>query len=280
MSSSPHHSTADAPILSELSLHGRRALITGGGSGIGRAIAIALAEAGARVRVGGRRESALTATAEAITAAGGEAVVEVVDVTSESAVSDCAARILESWGGIDIVVNCAGSLLFKPFVPLPGLRPSHLPDFATPISAEQWADILGVHVGGAIAVLRALAPTMLEQRNGRVINVTTASLGRTGRFTTGYDVSKAALAQLTRSLGYEWARFGVTVNSIAPGHFPTEMTQELHESEQGQRYLENRIPMRRTGDVRDLGATAVFLASDRAGFLTGQTLYVDGGESL
>jgi NAD(P)-dependent dehydrogenase (short-subunit alcohol dehydrogenase family) len=268
------------PVLCELALDGRRALVTGAGSGLGRAIAVALGEAGARLRVAGRRPAALAATAQEIAARGGEAVVEVLDVTSEAAVERCAERIAEEWGSIDIVVNCAGNLLFKPFVPLPGLRPEHLPEFSRPISAEEWADVFAVHVGGPAALLRCLGPAMLEQRHGRVINVTTASLGRTGRFTTAYDVAKAALAQLTRSLAHEWARFGVTVNALAPGHFPTEMTGELHTTEQGQRYLEARVPMRRAGDVRDIGAAAVFLASDRASYVTGQTLYVDGGESL
>jgi NAD(P)-dependent dehydrogenase (short-subunit alcohol dehydrogenase family) len=267
-------------ILQELSLEGRRAFVTGGGSGIGREIAIALAEAGASVWVAGRREAQLAETRDRIAAAGREAHASVLDVSSEEAVERVAAEVLERQGGIDIVVNSAGHLLFKPFVPLPGFRPPDQPEFGRPLSREQWDGIFSVHVGGAAAVLRAFAPAMLEQRHGRVINVTSDVVGRIGRFTSAYDAAKAALDQMTRSLAHEWARFGVTVNSIAPGHFATAMTREIHESEQGQRYLMSRIPMRRTGDLRDLGAAAVFLASDRAGFLTGQTLFIDGGETL
>jgi NAD(P)-dependent dehydrogenase (short-subunit alcohol dehydrogenase family) len=176
------------------------------------------------------------------------------------------------------VVNNAGNLIPKPFVDLPAdERPRSLPP---PLSYEDWRSSHAVHLDAAFHVLQAFAPDMLARRHGRVVNIVSTALGRTVGFTSAYDSAKAALAQLTRSLAFEWARYGVTVNAISAGQFSTRMSAQLHETESGRAWLKKRIPMRRVGDLAEIGRLAVVLAGDEMPFLTGQVIALDGGETL
>ena len=150
----------------------------------------------------------------------------------------------------------------------------------TPLTYEDWRSTQDVHLDGAFHVLQAFAPPMLARRQGRVINIVSTALGRTVPFCSAYDAAKAALAQLTRSLAFEWARYGVTVNAIAAGQFPTRLSSQLHETEAGRAWLSKRIPMRRPGDLAEIGRLAVMLADDQMQFLTGQIIALDGGETL
>lgn len=261
-------------------LGGAVALVTGAGRGIGRAVALELARHGADVAVVARSATEVEATAEAVRHLGRRSFAVTGDVTDPGSVDRAAGRALDELGTVDILVNNAGSMLFKPLVPLPGLRPGHLPDFAAPTTDAEWQGQLGVHLSGAFYFMRALGPHMLDRGYGRVINIGSVAVHRSARFSSAYEAAKGGLSTLTRSVGKEWARHGVTVNCIAAGHFHTELSRELHETEDGQRWLGGRIPMRRSGELWEIGQLVVYLAGPWAGFLTGQVIDFDGGESL
>jgi NAD(P)-dependent dehydrogenase (short-subunit alcohol dehydrogenase family) len=266
------------PSSSASELAGRTALVTGAGRGIGRAIACALADAGAAVVLTSRTGAELAETAATVRGSGALAATVEADVSDRDQVAELHRAALALTGQIDIVVNNAGNLIAKPFVDLPAdERPRSLPPALT---YEDWRSSHAVHLDGAFHVLQAFGPDMLARRHGRVINIISTALGRTVPFTSAYDTAKAALAQLTRSLAFEWARYGVTVNAIAAGQFSTRLSAQLHETESGRAWLQKRIPMRRTGDLAEIGRLAVVLASDQMPFLTGQVIALDGGETL
>lgn len=203
----------------------------------------------------------------------------VADVTDPDQMRRGVGEVVDRLGPIDIVVNNAGNLLFQPLVPLPGYRP-HVPGFGSPVTDDAWRQTLATHLDAAFYVLREVAPHMLEARWGRVVNIASSSVARPARFTPVYDAAKGAIVALTRSLAKEWARYGVTVNAIGPGQFRTDMTAAMHDDPTGREWMLSRVPMRRAGELPELGLMAVFLCSNAASFATGQLVYVDGGETL
>lgn len=257
----------------------RRALVTGAGRGLGRATALALAASGVDVVLTARTRTEIEETAEKVRGEGVRALAVTADVGSAEQVRALREQVDQEFGGVDIVVNNAGQLLYKPLVPLPGLAPI-TPDFETPVSDDEWHDIMRTHVDGAFHVLREFAPGMLERRFGRVVNVTSNVIGRAVPYTSVYDVAKGALVQLTRTLAFEWARHGVTVNAVAAGHFPSGMSAAQFADERLHSWMVKRIPMRRTGDPAEFASLVCYLTSDAAGFVTGEVVTVDGGETL
>jgi NAD(P)-dependent dehydrogenase (short-subunit alcohol dehydrogenase family) len=149
-----------------------------------------------------------------------------------------------------------------------------------PVSDEEWYATLNTHVSASFFALRELAPGMLENRWGRVINITSAARSRVVPFCAPYAMAKGALASFTRSLAHEWAEYRVTVNSIAPGHFHTVMSADLHEIPKSREWMMKRIPMHREGEFSELGALALYLVSEAAAYVTGQEIFIDGGEAL
>ncbi len=268
-----------------LILLGRTAVVSGAGRGIGHAIATSLAAAGASVAALARDEDQLAELRGGIERAGGRCIGIPTDIRDAAQIDAAQHAILAEFGHVDILVNNAGNLIKRPVVPLPveagekvGQPGSGPADQA--MTDEEWDSVLDTHVRGALALIRAFTPGMLDRGFGRVINTLSSSVARSPSLTASYQVAKGAMHQLPKALAKEWAAYGVTVNGIAPGHFHTTMTRALHESDEGQAWLRERIPMRHTGDVRELGALAVHLSSDLASFITGQTIYVDGGETL
>jgi NAD(P)-dependent dehydrogenase (short-subunit alcohol dehydrogenase family) len=268
-------------------LVGRAALVSGAGRGLGRAIATSLAEAGAVVCAVSRNTEELETFTASINADGGRALAFAADIRQPGDRERLRDAVLNEVGVIDILVNNAGNLAKKPIVALPvdgstghkvGQPGSGPADVA--MTDEEWDSVLDTHVRGSLHLIRSFVPGMLEQRRGRVINIGSSAVARSANLTVSYQVAKGALLQLTKGLAKEWAAFGITVNTIAPGQFRTSMTRALHDSAEGQAWLKERIPMRRTGDARELGALAVHLAGDLASFITGQTIFVDGGETL
>jgi NAD(P)-dependent dehydrogenase (short-subunit alcohol dehydrogenase family) len=245
------------------SLTGKVAVITGASSGLGVAFAEGFAQAGADVALGARRVDKLGDTAELVEAAGRNAISVATDVASPEACQALVDAAVQELGRVDILINNAGIGTAVP---------------ATRESPDEFRRVIDVNLNGcywmAQACGRVMAPGSSIINISSVLGLTTAGLPQ-----AAYASSKAGLIGLTRDLAQQWTgRKGIRVNAIAPGFFTSEMTDQYPEG-----YLESqqsRIPVGRKGDPRELAATAVFLASDAAGYITGQTLAVDGGMTI
>ena len=246
---------------------------------MGRDVALSLARAGSDVGVIARTGADLEDTAQAVRALGRRAVATVGDVGDPDDIRRFGSEVRAEFGTVDLIVSNAGNLLYKPLVPLPGMRAID-PSFHTPISEEEWHSVFRTHVDGAFHVLREFVPGMLDAGRGRVVIIASNVVERLIPFCSAYDAAKGALVQMARSYAMEWARHGVTVNAIAPGHFPSAMSHEQLTDPALRDWVLKRIPMRRTGSSDELAALVTFLASDAAGYLTGQVITLDGGESL
>jgi NAD(P)-dependent dehydrogenase (short-subunit alcohol dehydrogenase family) len=243
-------------------LKGKRVLITGGGTGLGRQFATALADAGAEIILAARRAEPLEDTAAAIRGSGGAARCVALDITNADHVTSAFA---EHIGDIDVLVNNAGTA-----------GPGSLLD----MSEDTWDRVLDVNLKGAWLVSRAAAQQMIARKSGgSIINVASVLGMAVQKWTANYPASKAALLHLTRAMAHEWARYGIRVNALAPGYFQTEMSVKFLESEHGQGMLK-RMPIRRLGNPQELCGALLLLASDASTYMTGSTITVDGGLSL
>jgi gluconate 5-dehydrogenase len=245
-------------------LTGTRALVTGGGSGLGFAIARGLARAGSSVVLNGRNRDRLARAAEALAGEGVDAAVAPFDVTDADAVVEGVARVEREAGPIDILVNNAAMNQRKP-----------LEQF-TP---EEWRALMAANLDGPFLVTRTLLPAMKSRRSGKIINVCSlaADLGRP--HIVPYAASKGALRMLTRALAVELAPSNVQVNGISPGFFRTEMNAQLIADAEFSAWVARRTPAGRWGEPAEIAGAAVFLASAAADYVTGHVLYVDGGFS-
>lgn len=245
-------------------MQGKLALVTGGGTGLGRQFAHTLAEAGATVILAARRIEPLQETAAAIKISGGTAHCVALDVADANAVQS-AFKAIDEIGSPDVVVNNAGAAVTGPLLE---------------IDDEVWDRVMDVNVKGAWHVARAAVQRMIaRKRGGAIVNVASALGFGLQKGTGNYPASKAALLHLTRSMALEWARYGVRVNALAPGYFRTEMSDGYVTSERGQKMVE-RMPMRRLGEPAELSGALLLLASNAGAYLTGSVITVDGGLSL
>ena len=246
-------------------LAGRVALVTGAGRGLGAAIALALAEAGAAVACAARSPEAGETTAQAICERGGKAVVVALDVTRSEQVSAAMAETARQVGDVDVLVNNAGVVLDKATLE---------------VSDAEWDTVLAANLTSMFRLARAVAPGMIARGRGKIVNVG-SMYGVVGvaRY-AAYCASKAAVDGLTRSLAVEWARHGIQVNCVAPGYMNTDIPRAaLADPRTRERFL-GKIPARRIGEPAEIGPLVVYLASPASDYMTGQTLYLDGGQTV
>jgi len=248
-------------------IEGRVAVVTGASSGLGVALAAGLADAGARLVLAARRAERLAEAAERLAQRGAEVLAVPCDVADEHAVDALVAATLERFGALDLLVNNAGITNIVP---------------AEDESLESFKQVLDINLVGAFLCAQRCARPMLAAGKGAIVNVSSV-LGLVGAGQipqVSYTASKGGLVNLTRELAAQWARRGVRVNGLAPAWFASEMTGEMFEDDNALRWINKRTPMGRPADPEELVGPLIFLLSDAASYVTGQTLPVDGGWTI
>jgi gluconate 5-dehydrogenase len=246
----------------DLDLSGRVALVTGSARGLGYAIARGLASAGALVVLNGRDAAALADARRRLVADGARADVATFDVTDRAAVREGVAAVVARHGTIDILVNNAGIQRRHPVEAFPD---------------HDWDAIVATNLTAPFVVSQAVIPIMRERGRGAIVNVASLMSEFARPTIVPYSAAKGGVRQLTRGLATELGPSGIRVNAIAPGYFVTEMNRALIEDQAFDAWVKDRTPLRRWGDPAELAGIAVFLASDGASYITGQTIFVDGG---
>jgi NAD(P)-dependent dehydrogenase (short-subunit alcohol dehydrogenase family) len=244
------------------SLEGKVALVTGASKGLGRSMASALAEAGADLVLAARNMPLLEEFANVLNAYGRKVVPVKCDVGNHDEVQKMMSAAIHEMKRIDILVNNAGVAINKSFKDL---------DF------DDWEGQIKVNLSSAFLTCKAVAPHMVKNRDGKIINIASVLGIRATWNSLGYCTTKAALIQFTRTLAFEWARYNIKVNCIAPGYFRTDMTQTLEDFPETKRMILEHIPFNRMGDPQELSGAVIFLASKASDYMTGQTIFVDGG---
>lgn len=246
-------------------LDGRTAIVTGGGRGLGRYMAEALADAGAKVALCSRKKEACEEVEDEIRSGGGEAISLACDVTDPESVRETLESTESEFGGVDILVNNSGATW--------GAPPEEMP-------LERFDQVVNVNLRGTFIMAQEVGRRMIQRgAGGRIINIASVA-GLVGgkppyMQTVGYNSTKGAVISMTRDLATSWAQYGINVNAIAPGWFPTRMSGGL--IERFEEEMLRDIPLHRFGSPEELKGVAVFLASDAAAYMTGQTVTVDGG---
>lgn len=249
-------------------LSGQVALVTGGSRGLGQEMAEGLGEAGASLMIVARREQWLTPALEELRAKGLRVEGMVCDVAVPEQIDAAVQRTIGTFGSIDILVNNAGVTW--------GAKAEEMP-------LDKWRMVLDVNLTGAFLFCQAAGRHMIQQQSGRIINIasingTYGGLVMKETHIAGYVASKAGLIGLTQELAARWAQHNIRVNAIAPGYFPTRMTEKIWEA--AQQKMQSDVPMARGGMDGEMKGVAVFLASAASNYITGQTLVVDGGATL
>lgn len=252
--------------LPSFQLDEKTAVVTGAGRGIGRALAIGIAEAGADVALLARTEEDLNETASLIKDLGREALVLPTDVTKREEVHKAIADVQAHWGKIDIVINNAGM---------------NIRSKALEASDEEWQKIMDTNLKSAFMMSQEAGKIMTKQAaGGKIINI--ASVAGQVALRTGvvYAATKAAIMQMTKVLAMEWGQYGINVNAIGPWYFKTPLTEKLLSDEAYVNEILAVTPLKRIGELPELVGPTVFLSSDAGNYVTGQTIFVDGGMTI
>jgi 2-deoxy-D-gluconate 3-dehydrogenase len=243
-------------------LSGKIAIVTGGGRGIGRAIALGLAGAGASVVVTSRTQREIEAVVEEVQKSGAKALAVVTDLTVNDQLENLVQATVKKFGKIDILVNNAARSFLRSLMDL---------------REDGWDKVFNTNVKAVWLLSRLVARKMMEQKSGRIINITTVGAEKAELGMAAYGCSKAALKMLTRCMAREWAQFGIQVNAVGPGLTKTDFSKPIWSNPEVAKHVSAAIPMGRLAEPEEIVGSVLFLASDAARFITGHSIYVDGG---
>ena len=244
------------------SLEGRIALVTGSAQGLGYTIARGMLDAGAKVVLSDVSAAPLMLAQATLRAEGYEAPAYVFDISDERAVTEAVSAIEREVGPIHILVNNAGIHRRNPLIEMP---------------VEDWRRVIDVNLSGAFIVGRAVARGMIARRRGKIINIASINARMVRPNIGNYCAAKGGIVTLTKSMATEWGEYNINVNAIGPGYFLTDLTRPLSEDEAFDAWVKSEVPLRRWGRPGDLVGLAVMLASPASDYISGQTIYVDGG---
>jgi len=244
------------------SLSGKVALITGGSKGIGKNIAMDFAKAGAKIVIVSRHLAEGRQVAQEIEKSYGPAMALYADISRLDTLRPMVDAATDTMGKIDILINNAGTNIRKP---------------ALDFSEDEWDTVLNTNLKGTFFCSQVVAKTMANTGGGKIINISSAAGGSAVPWLTPYSVSKAGINHMTRALAIEWARYNITVNAIAPSYMETPLTREWLSDPKRRNLIAKRSPLNRVGRPSDLSEAILLFASDGSSFITGQTLFVDGG---
>lgn len=243
-------------------LTGKVAIVTGGGRGIGKAIALGLADAGAKVVVASRTQAQIEAVAEEIRSRGREALAKTTDLTKSELVDELVKATVDAFGTIDILINNAARSFLQPLLLL---------------REDGFDKIFDTNVKAVFLLSRAAAKIMTEKGGGRIVNITTVGAERGGPMMGVYFASKAAVKMLTMCMAVEWAPMNVLVNAVGPGMTRTDFSKPIWSHPEMERQITSKIPLGRLAEPGEIVGAVLFLCSDAAQYISGQTIYVDGG---
>ncbi len=246
-------------------LTGKVALVTGAQRGMGKADALALARQGATVVVTDIEVQACQAVADEIKRVGGKASAYAMDVSSKKQVDAVFDAVIKEWKKLDILVNNAGVFLPKP---------------ALELTEQDWQKTIDINLKGYFLCAQRAAKEMAKRKSGRIINIASIASGQVGVGFMGaahYSASKGGIIGMTETMALEWGPLGITVNAIGPGAIDTPMVGDIKKSPEALKAITSRVPLGRMGQPEEIAAAVVFLASDEASYVTGATLFVDGG---
>ena len=249
-------------ILEKFSLKGKAGIVTGASRGIGKGIAEGLVQAGANLAICARSLPALEKTAEELRKYGTEVIPIKADVSMKAEVEKLVNKTVEEFGRIDFLFNNAGITYRAPSEDFP---------------EEWWDEVIRVNLKSVFLCSQAVARVMIKQGGGKIINTSSLIAVTGGKTISAYAASKGGVAQLTKALANDWAKYHINVNAIGPGYIITDLTAPLIDDKQRYQELSARIPMGRWGKPEDLAGAAVFLASEASDYITGQSIFVDGG---